>query len=257
MTFGKKKIIGLASIVFLVGILVVANRYSSKRLELYGHYDKVWAHRVNNLTKLESAEYRFEGVELDLTYFPQKNNLAVYHAGISTSMDLHFDEYVPHIENSDLNVWLDIKNLDQSNAAEIFELVEKTVNNSFYRNNKNKILVESHDPAALHLFLNHGYRASRYLPYGTKNLKNKDSLATNIKISLRQHEGLELSAHYSNYPFLKNHFPKTIKNIWILTSTYDPETFSNFSMIRELLKDSTVKAVLIPYINFNRYFSGE
>ena len=254
MTFGKKKWVFMG-LVFVMVTLVVGYRYTSKRLELFGHYEKVWAHRVNDLAKLESAQNSFTGIELDLTYLPQKNKLAVYHAGISIADDLYFEEYIAHIDNKNLGLWLDLKNLDRNNVLEVFQQIETAVNSSFYKNNKNKILVESNKPELLNPFLKFGYRASFYLPQ--KLPQNTKPLQKQIQVSLQKNKGMELSGYYKNYPFLKEYFPETPKNLWILTSTYDPEAINNFGMIRGLLNDSTVKTVLIPYINFNRHFSEE
>jgi hypothetical protein len=254
MTSGKRKYIWIFSIVALL-VLIVGYRYSSKRIELFGHYEKVWAHRVNDLPKLESAQNSFAGIELDLTYLPQKNKLAVYHAGISTADDLYFEEYIEHIDNKNLGLWLDIKNLNRKNVLDVFQQVENAVNSSFYKDNKDKILVESNKPNLLNPFLKFGYRASFYLP---QNLpQNTKPLQGLIQESLQKNKGMELSGYYKTYPFLKEHFPEAPKNLWILTSTYDPETIKNYDLIRGLLNDSTVKNVLIPYINFNRHFAGE
>ena len=65
----KKIVFGL-----FVGVTcLIIYRYNPYRIEFIGYYDKAFAHRVNNIEKLNSSLNFFNGVELDLVF--QKNTL--------------------------------------------------------------------------------------------------------------------------------------------------------------------------------------
>jgi|AntDeeMinimDraft_5_1070356.scaffolds.fasta_scaffold06607_2 hypothetical protein len=249
----KKKIrkrLLLSSGLLLI-VLVVGYRYSSKRVELFGHYDKVWAHRVDDLKKLESAEGKFAGVELDLVYLPGKDKLDIHHPP-KPPRGLYFSDYFKALENNGLPLWLDIKNLKAKNADAILRRLETVFKANALPKKRGHILVESTEVKSLNPFLKKGYRTSWYIQ---KRFSDENSKELSAKIS----DGLEnpeteLSSNYHNYPYLKKAFPERTKNFWIMTSTYDPKTIKNYSLIRELVSDKKVKTVLIPYVNFNRHY---
>lgn len=250
MIGGKKKYY-LFFIVFLL-IVIVGYRYSSKRIELFGHYDKVWAHRVNDLDKLASTENKFPGIELDLVYDNQQKLLWVTHGKITQNTE-NFEQYLSQLNAKKLQLWLDIKNLRKENAEEIFRCLEKAVKKGGLANKRKNILIESTDISSLPLFQKKGFRISWYITEViTKN--NKAAMLARISEKLIHYPAVELSSNYHNYLFLNEVFPERTKNVWILTSTYDWETFKNYRTIRSILNDNTVKTVLIPYINFNRHY---
>lgn len=125
-----------------------------------------------------------------------------------------------------------------------------------YRHNKARIIIESQHPQSLAIFKEKGFRTSYYIVPKVSDLKPsaRDSLIMAIKTTLRQHPELELSSDYRNYNFLRHNFPLTSKNSWIMMSSYDLDIISDYQIIRSMLRDSSVKTVLTPYINFNRYF---
>lgn len=241
----------LLILVILAIIAVIGYRYSSKRLELYGHYDKVWAHRVNDLKKLRSAKGNFAGVELDLVYMPKIDKLDIHHPPKPPSK-LYFEQYFKSLKDKSLPLWLDLKNLNTENAEAVLNRLEsifKTEKNSFQRKN---IIIESQQVESLHVFRKKGYRTSWYI---AKRFSKANAKKMKAKITKGlHHPEIELSSNYHNYPYLQKVFPQRTKNFWIMTSTYDPETLENYSLIRKLIADKNVKTVLIPYVNFNRHY---
>src|SRR5690554_4954312 len=117
MITGKRILILVLAVLSLI-LLGMAYRYSPYKIEYLGHYDKIWAHRVNSTEKLESALKYFKGVELDLVYDEQKNILDVTHPPVP-SIDLDLENYLSSI-NSEAKpyIWLDIKNLNFDNKDE-------------------------------------------------------------------------------------------------------------------------------------------
>lgn len=254
MKCNKRKYL-LFGIVFCLLIGVgITYRYSSKRIQYYGHYNKIWAHRVNTIKKLKSAQNKFEGVELDLYYDDAKNQLFVSHA--ANPLVLNFSDYLKAIENRDLHLWLDMKNLTPKNDRLILAVLEQEFKNTAYQNHKKHILVEAQFIKALPVFEDAGYRTSFYITAITNQMETeqRDSLTKSLKLALKSQPKLELSGNYKNYNYLKKNFPQTTKNLWTLMSTYDKRIFTEYSQIREMMKDTTVKTFLSSYVNFNRYF---
>ena len=67
----NKKLRSVLFIILTVFIARFAYKYSPKRIEFLGHYEKVGAHRVNSIEKLTAALDYFEIIELDLVYFSE------------------------------------------------------------------------------------------------------------------------------------------------------------------------------------------
>ncbi len=215
-------------------------RYSPYKIEFLGHYDKVFAHRVNSKEKLESALRYFDGIELDLVYLKDKNILDVNHPP-ATSIDLNFRTYFNTIsEDQEPFIWLDIKNLSLENSEEILVLLQSIIKDRNYP--LHKILIESKDPTALPVFQENGFLISYYLPYrlSTKSDSVIKAELIQIKKVLKQHPKMGVSASYEDYSLLNENFKQQDKYLWVITSFMD----RSFSEIRTILKDESVKVVL-------------
>jgi heptose-I-phosphate ethanolaminephosphotransferase len=79
---------------------------------------RVWAHRVNTLGKLMEAAPLFEGVEFDVVF--DSGELLVNHPP-ATPSGLTLDEQLAYANRlrPGLSFWIDLKNLDEANAAQI------------------------------------------------------------------------------------------------------------------------------------------
>lgn len=242
MITGKKIVILVLAVLSLI-LLGMAYRYSPYKVEYLGHYDKIWAHRVNSTDKLESALKYFEGVELDLVYDDQKNILDVTHPPVP-SINLDLEKYLSFINTPEKPyMWLDIKNLNNENKAVILKILNKLFSQKEYP--LDKVLIETRYPEALSEFSAAGFKTSFYLPYGLAEMtaeKRKVELQkiTNI---LTEQPDLAISSNYTDYDMMHESFPTKDKYFWITSSIRT----HGFSTPRRILKDSTVKAVLISY----------
>lgn len=247
----KKTKTGPVLIFLVILILTFTYRYTSKRIQFYGYYDKVWAHRVNDLKKLKSSEDNFKGIELDIVYQEEGNWLDVYHPP-APSKGLSFANYVKHIKNNKVGVWLDLKNLTKENHTAIIALIDSAIVSAEL--DKSKIIIESSHPDCLDIFREKGYRISYYLP-AKMYLKTEKEVLNNIndiKKNIENNSHLELSAYFEDYPIVAKYFPLRKKNFWVLHSSYSPKILIDYKKIRRMLKDSTVETVLTPYNNFNK-----
>ncbi|MDT0294983.1 hypothetical protein ACFQ3R_05690 [Mesonia ostreae] len=231
-------------------ILAIAYRYSSKRIEFYGYYDKVWAHRANDLKKLENSQSRFKGIELDLVYQKEGDWLEVNHPP-APSTGLSFKEYVNHVSNKKLGMWLDLKNLTPTNQQAVFNRIEKGIASAEI--NPSQVIIESSQAELLNIFQKKGYRTSYYLPINLHQ-KTEEELAKSIqeiKAQLQKQKDLEISSDFTDYAVISKYFPKKKKNFWVMHSTYSVKILKSYKTLRKMLQDSSVQTVLTPYNNWN------
>lgn len=226
-------------------ICIFIYRYNPYRVEFVGHYNKVFAHRVNSIEKLNSSLRYFNGVELDLVYLNKK--LDVNHPP-ATSIGLSFSDYFKNIPVSKTPfLWLDIKNLNSENSNEILILLQTIFKERNYP--LNKILIETRYPEALPLFTNSGYKTSYYLPsgLGLKTEKELELETNKIDSILETQPEIGISSDYRDYNVMNQNYPNKTKYLWMLTSV----TKRWFSETRPILKDSTVEVVLVNYKSFS------
>ena len=97
MILGKR----LKKAIKLIGVLLffaVVYNYNPYQFEFLGHYDKIWAHRVNTLEKLSFSTPFFNGVELDLVY--TDGVLDITHPP-TPSIGLNLEAYLEALNPSD------------------------------------------------------------------------------------------------------------------------------------------------------------
>ena len=235
---------------FVSVILAYMYRWSPYKFEFLGHYDKIWADRVNSIEKLESAIHFFEGVELDLVYLEDKTVLDVNHPP-ALSIGLDFESYFSVLEQDKQPfMWLDIKNLNVDNAQRILNRLIFILEKKKYP--LNKILIETTQPKALLKFNLAGFKTSYYLPYGLSSMP-EDELGKTIRLikdELKEQPTMGISSDYHDYDVMAKYFPSKTKYLWALLPTFH----TNFKSVKKPLNDDTVQVLLIKYnaLNGNR-----
>ena len=233
-----------------LAILFAVYYYYPYKIEGIGYYNKIWAHRVNSLQKLNSALRYFDGIELDLVYNIDKDLLDVNHPPTS-SIGLSFSEYLNTLRKDNFPyIWLDLKNINEKNAPNILKRLLLLFNSKNYP--LHKILIESRRADQLNIFKNEGFNVTFYLP---PNLYKKDSLSLSksileIKKKIKAQPNIAISTSIDDYDIIKKEFPNKTKYIWAIVR---PIHFQHFD-IRKVIKDKSVKVVLQNYnvINGNR-----
>jgi len=224
-------------------VLAYMYRWCPYKFEFLGHYDKIWAHRVNSVEKLESAVYYFEGVELDLVYLEDKEVLDVNHPP-AESIGLDFEHYL-NVLDQDMQpfMWLDIKNLNADNAQFILDRLMPLLEKKSYP--LNKILIETTQPKALPLFSLAGFKTSYYLPSGLSSMPQDELMKTIqlIEDELKEKPSMGISSNYHDYDVLTKYFPSKTKYLWALLPTFH----TKFRSVKKPLNDNTVEVMLIKY----------
>ena len=197
----------------IIAILFIAYYYYPHSIESTGFSNKIWAHRVNSIEKLNSALNHFDGVELDLVYNNKKDLFDVNHPP-SKSIGLTFEVYLNAIKKQQFPyLWLDLKNLSKENSISILNkllYLFKSKNYPFH-----KILIESRQSNELLIFEKEGFKTSFYLP---PNLNEKDRLSLSksifeIKTILNNQPNIAISTSFEDYNIIKNEFPNHKKYI--------------------------------------------
>ena len=236
----SKKVIVFMFLIIIFIVYVV----SPYRIEYINYRDKVWAHRVNTINKLKYTQKVYHGIELDLVYNLISNSFDVNHPP-SPSINLNLDNYLGEINNKDINIWFDIKNLSEHNVKEasllLNDLVEK------HQFNKQKILIESPQIALLKPFGDKNFKTSFYLPqlYGLESNELLDNRLDSIKLLLSQYPTTAISCNANSYPIISIHFKEKQKYLWNIYNQYSPRQIKKYGDLRKQLADSTVCAVLV------------
>ena len=225
-------------------IVIILYSYSPYKLEFFGYHNKIWAHRVNSIEKLNSALEYYNGFEVDLVYNESEDFFDVNHAP-AKSINLHFETYINTSTNINKakGIWLDIKNLNQNNAQKILKRITKIFNNKNI--SLNNVIIESRFPEALSIFSEQGFKTSFYLPYNLHQKQENELYKSinQIKKVLRSQPNLAISSNHRDYEIMKKYFPDTEKYIWALVYTLNLE----FLTTKKILKDDKVKVVLVNY----------
>lgn len=190
---------------------------SGELVELYYEtiiQDKIWAHRVNSIERLQEIAPHYKGVEVDIMFVPSENNFDVYHPP-ALSSDLSLFDFLKSNEDSNTLYWLDFKNLDSiilPNAIDRLIYICNTLSL-----NQNRFIVESNQTKELQAFEQAGFKTSYYLHYpGLYTLSDEDLQAALEKIN----EGMKypttyISAPIHDYDILKKYYPDKEMLLWL------------------------------------------
>lgn len=236
----KKKIVFILVLMVAVAVYI----FNPYKLEYAGYQSKVWAHRVNSLEKLNYTQKFYQGVELDLVFDSISNTFDVNHPP-AKSANLNLDTYFSKINNKDLKLWLDFKNLSENNAeksAAILDLLTKK-----YSLKNENILVESTAMHNLQTFKNKGFKTSFYLPQlvGLTDESKLVPTVDSIKQLLIQYPTTGISSNVNAYEVLNKYFKNERKFLWHMYKPYSRHQIKNYRDFRKYVSDATVEAVLI------------
>ncbi len=194
--------------------------------------NKNWIKAVNNIDRLNSINNKDAGIECDIYYDTTKQIFDVHH-DLDNSMGLNFETILEayHKKGLQSGIWMDFKNLHESNA-------KQALNTLLGLRNKyslsNKILVESTNAKLLQFFSKESFYTSYYTPYFNPYLikVNEQKIwADSIARVLRDYPVNALSGYYFQMPFLHKNFPDFPILIW---SPNDQFSFVNWLYKRKI-----------------------
>ncbi len=122
----------------------------------------IWLHRVNQKERLKKYFDLYTGFEMAIYFNSKKQSFNVSHDNIDG--DENLADMLKNIKGLEQKyLWLDFKNLEQSNKEEALINLNKIVEDNKLQ--RDHIVVESPNPTALDIFKKDGYYTSFYLNY--------------------------------------------------------------------------------------------
>lgn len=232
-------------ILLLIFAAVFFYHKATFKIDHIGYSEKIWAHRVNSIEKLEHTQKNYAGIELDLVFNDTTNTFDVNHPP-AKSIHLNLEEYLSHInQRNELGIWLDFKNLNSDNAINALNrlafLTEK------YELDKNKIIVESQHPKNLNIYQEAGFKTSYYLPSFLHRLSPEglSKKIEEINLQIQTHTPTAISTNIVDYEIIASFFPEQTKYLWSIDKTFTSRMFKNFFQTRKALKDPKVEVLLV------------
>lgn len=235
----------LIILILLAVLLAVIYHRIPFKFDYMGHIDKIWAHRVNSIEKLDYTQGRYAGIELDLVFDEQLQTFDVNHPpaeSIGLTLEAYFSNYDTGNHGG---IWLDFKNLTAVNAESSLERL--LVLTDKFQLDSNRIIVESQHPEFLGVFEQAGFKTSYYLPVFlhslTEGLLNEK--LQEIKQNIANHPTTAISTNIVDYEIISKHFPNKTKYLWSIDKTYTTRMFKNFFLTRKALSDPKVDVLLV------------
>jgi heptose-I-phosphate ethanolaminephosphotransferase len=152
-------------------------RHDDAPILIGNHFDKLWAHRVNSLGKLEQLQRVYTGVELDVVIEVDADGAARFDVNHppAESIALSLDTYLAQAAvGRTLSYWLDIKNLDEANWRPAVERLRELM--GAHGLSGARAIAESTNATALRHLSEAGFRTSLYLPYLKLDQMSTDQL---------------------------------------------------------------------------------
>lgn len=205
---------------------------------------KNWIKGVNTKEQLNKLDQDVAGFECDVYFDTASKSFDVHHDP-DKSIGYGLNELLQTYQQRNLqaNIWLDIKNLDQSNDT--LALQNLLLLRNKYRL-QSKILVESGHAEVLTSFCDSGFFTSYYVPFFNPYQITNDKVkvwADSIVSIIRKAKVDALSGYYFQSSFLNHYFPKYPVLTWV-----DKPSFSLVNLLfqRKLNADTSIFIMLKP-----------
>ena len=206
--------------------------------------NKEWIKAVNTKELLNKIDAAASGIECDVYFNQQKNIFEIHHdPGKSTGFNLNdlLDSYSK--QGLQASIWLDLKNLDDSNYN--FTLIALTeLRSKFHLTNK--LLVESNRADLLIAFSDSGFYTSYYTPmFNPYQINDEETKhwVDSLSVVINKSKVNAISGYYFQYPFLHNYFPNYPVLIW---SANDRLSLVNWLFKKKIAASKEVFIALYP-----------
>ena len=218
---------------------------------------RIFPHRVNSIGKLKDVwNDGFRSFEIDVRF--GDNNSTTFQVGHNQGlMGLGLEEFLSRVDYQQIErIWLDFKNLNQSNYKKALERLEY-LDKKF--DVKRKFIVESGAKSEFFKELKgKGWHTSYYMPtekiiklLNEDNKVKMQELATQIAKQTKMQNVAAVSFDYNLYPFIKQYLEPLISNdivyhMW-LGPSLDRVNFEDELLKNPMYLDSRVKTLLSFY----------
>ncbi len=207
---------------------------------------KLWKHGVYSKYQAKELERVFDGMEVDVIYSPEKNNIYVGRVLADTSKNQTLDDWFSILRRPKrLSYWIDFKNLNADNAEQAFLVFDNLVCKYKLRN---KFFIESQDVLALKLANERKYHTMLWVEnlhyWGKKDYRDTLFVLNEIRSQITELHPDAISCEYTMFPLLCDTFPEQNIHFWDTPKKYTPE---NVEFTKKLCENPSVKVVLVDY----------
>lgn len=231
----------------VVALLFSCNNKVYDEVKPYNYPEsKIWKHGVYSKYEAQELEGIFDGLEVDVIYSPEKDDIYVGRVVADTSKKLTLDEWFSMLKKpSETNYWIDFKNLSKKNAKQAMKILNDMNTKYGFKENT---FVESTDLNALFIVKENGFRTLLWVDnikyWGKKAHEDSAYLAKKIREQIQKLQPDAISCEYSMYPFLCDSFPEQNIHFWDTPKDFTPE---NVEFTKKLCNEKSVKVVLVDY----------
>ena len=207
---------------------------------------KIWKHGVYSKYDAQKFEDIFDGLEVDVIYSPEKNNIYVGRVLADTSKKLLLDDWFAMLENpNNMHYWIDFKNLSEKNAQQALDVLN--ILDEKYRI-KGNTFVENKNIDALKIVKENGFHTLLWVEnlnyWRTKQHKDSVYLVKLIRSQIEKLQPDAISCEYTLHQLLCDSFPDHNIHLWDTPKKYTPE---NVEFTKKLCEHESVKVVLVDY----------
>ena len=208
---------------------------------------KIWKHGV--YSKFDAAKYEkvFDGLEVDIVYSTEKDDLFIGREEDDAKKNETFDNWLSMLEKpTKLKYWIDFKNLSADNSSKAIASLEKL---ALKYGIKNDIMVESQDVEALKYAKKSGFYVILWvdnLHYWKGPHSHNDSvnICQTIRNKINKLHPDAISSEFTAYPMLCDSFPDQNIHFWDTPKDFTEENIQHTQM---LCREKSVKVVLVDY----------
>jgi hypothetical protein len=203
--------------------------------------DKIWAHRVNAMERLQKLEPHFAGFEIDVVYDSTRNSLLVYHPPFEGRVIL-LESFLKKIAASNKKSWLDLRYVSGSNVEKVQGLLAEMEKKWHFMN---FTVIEVYDTAAANYLAKKGYQMAINVPvYGLHSERDWIEFASSVSPQVKY-----VSQEDTFFPQLKLYFPGKRIILWAVA-------FKNYfwlDHLEKLVNEKVVEVVLVNVKSRYRY----
>ncbi|MBQ7533044.1 MAG: hypothetical protein IJT45_05020 [Bacteroidales bacterium] len=208
---------------------------------------KIWKHGV--YSKYDAAKYEdvFEGMEVDIVYSKEKDDLFIGRVEEDANKNEYFDDWLAMLKTPKKSrYWIDFKNLSNENCVYAIASLNRLVDKYGIKNN---VMVESQDIEALKYAKQYGYHVILWvdnLYYWREPHTHNDSVSICRTISnkINKLHPDAISSEFTAYPMICDSFPEENIHFWDTPKDFTKENIEHTKM---LCREKNVKVVLVDY----------
>ncbi|MEG1585289.1 MAG: hypothetical protein RR346_00280 [Bacteroidales bacterium] len=203
---------------------------------------RIWLHRANTPEKLREFAGEYDGYECDVilrdSVFDVTHDMPVSHG-------IGLNPYFSFLQNTNRQLWLDIKNLTFENKSTALNIIKTLCRDHLV--NKDQLIIESNNWEALSDFKRAGFYTSYYIPIEEINrmgLAEKED-ALRLLNRIAQDKAVDAFSFYGRYYYIIKKEIYAPIDLLTWEHHHSKEVLSLLPRGRKLLQDSLVKIILV------------